>query len=115
MARPSAASRRERFNERAGGSASSRLSVRLPEGVSTVRSSRRPSTVPFTATAPVPGSSEKAKDLSAKAWSTIAEVWMRAAVVAPSSAIWSWPSSWSSKPSLVGTVWPTMKPIFSPR
>ena len=117
VASPSAARRRERFSESAGGSGRSRLSVRLPDGVSTVRSSRRPSlpSAPFTDTAPVPGSSEKAKECSAKALSTRAEVWMRAALVAPRSAIWSWPSSCSSKPSLVVTVWPTMKPIFSPR
>jgi len=40
---------------------------------------------------------------------------MAAALDAPSSSICSRPSSCSSKPSSVGTVWLTLNPIFSPR
>ncbi len=92
---PSAARRRERLSESAGGSSSSRVSVRVPVFVFVVSSSRRPPfpSVPLTSTAPVPGSSENEKDRRAKALSTRASVRMRAAVEAPSSVIWIWPSS----------------------
>jgi hypothetical protein len=59
---------------------------------------RRPPSpsVPLTSTAPVPGSSENVNDRSVKPLSTLASVRMRAALDAPSSVIWIWPSSWSS-------------------
>ena len=114
-ARPAAASRRGRLSASDGASGISRDSVRRPLGVAMVRSSRRPSTRPLTSTAPVPGSSVNANERTENSRSTCTSVRKRAAEVAPSRAICSWPSSRSSNPSAVGTVSPTMNPILSPR
>ena len=61
VSRPRAARARARFRESAGGSASSRVSRRSPEGVRMVRSRRRPSRTPSTSVGPVPGSRENEK------------------------------------------------------
>ncbi len=113
--RPALARRRPRLSIRAGGSASVRTSVRVPAPLRISSVSLRPSSRPDMVSGPVPGSSEKSKERSVKAWSTLAVVLRMAGVVAPSSDICSRPSSCSSKPSSVGTTWPTVKPIFSPR
>ena len=62
-ARPEAASWRERFSDRDGGSGSSRVSVRVPPlGVLTVSRRFRPSIVPEIWMGPVPGSIENWND-----------------------------------------------------
>ena len=55
------------FSDSAGGSSSSRASLRVPLGVLTSRVRRRPSTRPRTSIGPVPGSSENSKACSANA------------------------------------------------
>ncbi len=114
-ARPSLARRRARLSISAGGSASVRVSVRDVPPLVIVSESVRPFNVPLTETGPVPGSREKSNDRSSNARSTRAVVRMMAGVVAPRSDICRRPSSCSSNPSSVAMVWPTVKPIFSPR
>ena len=80
-----------------------------------VRSSRRPSSVPEISMGPVPGSRENENERRVKLLSTRTTLLSWAAVGAPRSVICSRPSSRSSKPSSRGVVWPTEKPIFSPR
>ena len=72
--RPRAARTRGRLRERAGGSSSSRVSFRSPEGVRIVRSRRRPSSVPRISVGPVPASSANENRWSAKARSTVARL-----------------------------------------
>ena len=113
--RPSLARRRPRLNIKAGGSASSRVSLRVPLALTMLSASRKPSRRPRTVMGPVPGSSENSKVFSANVRSTVADVRRTAAVVAPSSENCSRPSSRNSKPSSVRSTWLTVKPIFSPR
>ena len=106
-----------RLSDSAGGSVSSRVSVRVPAAVCDREveplARRRRRSTSIGAGAGIERELERAQRERAVDARRACAGGRR--VVAPSSAICSRPSSCSSKPSSVGTVWLTVKPIFSPR